>query len=1061
MTEQMNSIESLQTEVNQVKTDLDLLKAETNETIKQTKAESLEQDVSATKEKIKKELDALKGLTDATSLENARKLEAMLLTLETSNTELATLKVDVNQSNGSSATPEENIEENKEENKDEDKEKWDRNRIQRQFDGVTSKEEWKTNTWANIARVAWWIGIVAVWVRGIKKLFGRGKKNKEKKESEDGESTEKKWFWKTWWWKALKILWIWTWGYYLVHGLVTSRWSLKEFFNWDRKEKINPDDLKSWYEKNVDAALKPKYDKFAGMVDEYRKNMWNTDSLWFLEDKENNKVEIPRGAIPAAMDNAYDNVGDILDTNNDILDERWRVGGKIRDLVTTVWWKVVWAIFRSGVGLISGLTSSMFDANWEPNDEFKKWAEKEDLTRDEQVANLLQKYSMVRTYLNDKRKQLTRKYTIDQLNSEWISNPTEEQIEEYELNKDLVEMRVERDFMSKKIAHIDPGWSAVDALELAGILDASVSVETQAILDEVKWIRKEIIPDETIRSRAKASPDVNKDEWLRTELNSVSTKFSAHLKEGILDRNILEWVANAWGILNLDELRNSKADDLEEAIEKLWFGDEVKRFTLENNDFYAKLQSKTLTKADIENFEKTINDYFSLLQQVMLEAQAQNDNESAWSWDTLKTWFMGRMYQLFFTPWGLMIVGVVVINSRWMKRAKRTPIKFTYDAASKPIKGLLRQPIRRVNVPTVLGNKYMKNLSYGNTDMWYKNFIKDFENWKINYKDARYVYQTKIQQANNKRPKANNSDLFESLIREKYSLTSKQMQTLDKHFNNKNITNIIRQNPSVTFVELTNKINLFEDELLKIPAGNGQEFCEVLLRETKFKSISDLDNLTKNINKIDFTALDGLNSKAIKQLAKELGKDTSVLGDATQINKRIKEIKQATENVVETLTAAQKQCKSLIDSQITILERQLKNAKTPQAKGILQKNVDELKPFLSEIKKFPDDEVKALNKVFSSGTDVKHISRILTADDPIALLKKINAATNVTEFESALRTTGKLTTYADELKHVNKMGDVFKEFKSVASGLDDVALLVKQGGKLTDVLRVLSKIPVL
>jgi hypothetical protein len=47
---------------------------------------------------------------------------------------------------------------------------------------------------------------------------------------------------------------------------------LKDFFDWNKKEQINPDDLKSWYEKNVDAALKPKYDKFAGMVDEYRKN---------------------------------------------------------------------------------------------------------------------------------------------------------------------------------------------------------------------------------------------------------------------------------------------------------------------------------------------------------------------------------------------------------------------------------------------------------------------------------------------------------------------------------------------------------------------------------------------------------------------------------------------------------------------------------------------------------------------------------------------------------------------------------------------------------------------
>jgi hypothetical protein len=61
---------------------------------------------------------------------------------------------------------------------------------------------------------------------------------------------------------------------------------------------------------------------------------------------------------------------------------------------------------------------------------------------------------MVRTYLNDKRKQLTRKYTIDQLKLEGISNPTEEQIEEYELNKDLVAMRVETDFLSKKIVSL-------------------------------------------------------------------------------------------------------------------------------------------------------------------------------------------------------------------------------------------------------------------------------------------------------------------------------------------------------------------------------------------------------------------------------------------------------------------------------------------------------------------------------------------------------------------------------------------------------------------------------
>jgi hypothetical protein len=68
----------------------------------------------------------------------------MLLTLETSNTELATLKASVTTPlNSSEETAPETQEEHKEEQEDETKEK---NWIKRQWDGVTSKEEWKTNT---------------------------------------------------------------------------------------------------------------------------------------------------------------------------------------------------------------------------------------------------------------------------------------------------------------------------------------------------------------------------------------------------------------------------------------------------------------------------------------------------------------------------------------------------------------------------------------------------------------------------------------------------------------------------------------------------------------------------------------------------------------------------------------------------------------------------------------------------------------------------------------------------------------------------------------------------
>ena len=65
---------------------------------------------------------------DASSIESKARLEKMfttLETLETSNADLAGLKADIN-----------------------------KNRIQRQWDGVTDKQEWKTNTLANVARVA-------------------------------------------------------------------------------------------------------------------------------------------------------------------------------------------------------------------------------------------------------------------------------------------------------------------------------------------------------------------------------------------------------------------------------------------------------------------------------------------------------------------------------------------------------------------------------------------------------------------------------------------------------------------------------------------------------------------------------------------------------------------------------------------------------------------------------------------------------------------------------------------------------------------------------------------
>ena len=98
MSDSGKSIENLQQEVNQVKIDLDSLKKLTDESIKQNKAKEAAEKVKSTKESINKKLDELKWRTDATSIENAAKLEAMLKSLEAlekSSDELQALKITV------------------------------------------------------------------------------------------------------------------------------------------------------------------------------------------------------------------------------------------------------------------------------------------------------------------------------------------------------------------------------------------------------------------------------------------------------------------------------------------------------------------------------------------------------------------------------------------------------------------------------------------------------------------------------------------------------------------------------------------------------------------------------------------------------------------------------------------------------------------------------------------------------------------------------------------------------------------------------------------------------
>lgn len=158
MTDQTKNIETLQTSVNEITAALVEAKKLEDDALQKSKAETellktetLLTQVKTAKEEASTKLKTLEGKTDATSVaeiskleEAIKKYEAMLIALDSSKTELTTLKAGVVAPITDDATEKKDETDNTkpEEKKDDQDKSW----LKKQRDGVTSREEWKTNT---------------------------------------------------------------------------------------------------------------------------------------------------------------------------------------------------------------------------------------------------------------------------------------------------------------------------------------------------------------------------------------------------------------------------------------------------------------------------------------------------------------------------------------------------------------------------------------------------------------------------------------------------------------------------------------------------------------------------------------------------------------------------------------------------------------------------------------------------------------------------------------------------------------------------------------------------
>lgn len=748
-----------------------------------------------------------------------------------------------------------------------------------------------------------WAWLLIAWIAGA---FKKKKKTEEWGENNEENAKEGKkgnFFKKAW--KVLKRTGIGTLAYYIIHGISTGRWKLSEFFN--RTNNFNPEtpqSLEDRYQNEVPAEKRKKYDDFGSKVDEYNeKKLWMYKiSLWEINDAQGVKITISKWAIPAVMDKIYDNVWEMINPDTYIADG-WRnfsqkISGGISDFFRWLKQGVVKYVFRPMVWNIKGLTAAMFGTDGEPNEKFYEWADQPDPDRDQQIAIMMEKYATVQVFLSQKRVLLENKYIAAQL---W-GTPTEAQIEEGRNDDaimEIVEAQLENNFDKKKIVWLDDNESALTVLEQNGILTSEPTAWELELVAKVMERRKEVVTDETIFDRARASVDVNKDPALVKELQETWVRFREHMEDWFIKRSLIEAFCHR-SRLNFDELWNSYENDLDIVYHEL-LGPQIETFKKKNAEFMAKLADGTVTKADIDAFEENINHYFQLELTVEEKARERNNaDKNKWTRDRFTIRLNGRLLSFaeraITTEWCLTIGfcgGLAVLNHytngiifggknmKW-QWVVGWPVKKVWNITGRP---LIVWPIelakRAVAKRILSGNDRM-------FDTWVKLWIygKDPSNYAVFQKHFKNGYMS-VDQANeilSKRFKDRGlatADM-DNLIRNTMNISNPADIQLFKTYFNGNMRKLARSN-NFKALELVNYFKLYEQKCLAL-TGKKLRFFQGVFLNGDFDSVSNVKKWIDIIDSVDDTNLTNMSDDAVDLLAKNAGKKVKNFSTASDVN---------------------------------------------------------------------------------------------------------------------------------------------------------------------------------
>ena len=133
----------------------------------------------------------------------------------------------------------------------------------------------------------------------------------------------------------------------------------------------------------------------------------------------------------------------------------------------------------------------------------------------------------------------------------------------------------------------------------------------------------------------------------------------------------------------------------------------------------------------------------------------------------------------------------------------------------------------------------------------------------MTYEEAKDVFIHHADKYDNWKARSGIADgTFNGLLHKEYSLTEEQIQIVEKHFDNKNVLKILKDD-KITLSDLTKKLQTYEDAIEAITDVDKANALRKLFESSSFTKLSDIDNIVKNINKIDGDALAKLSDKEI------------------------------------------------------------------------------------------------------------------------------------------------------------------------------------------------------